>query len=49
MDSTVRAAVGHAFARTKPWKILRDHRLKPTALTPAMLGIARRHNLARTG
>jgi hypothetical protein len=45
----VRARVEHAFARMKTWKILRDCRLKDDGVHPAMLGIARLHNLALAG
>ncbi|WP_046732119.1 IS5/IS1182 family transposase [Streptomyces humi] len=45
----VRARVEHVFARMKTWKILRDCRLKGDGVHHAMLGIARLHNLARTG
>ncbi len=41
----VRASVGHAFARTKGWKVLRDCRLKGDGVHHAMLGIARLHPL----
>ncbi|MFD0375684.1 transposase, partial [Streptomyces sp. NPDC127112] len=45
----VRARVEHVFARMKTWKILRDCRLKGDGVHPAMLGIARMHNLALAG
>ncbi|KKD02299.1 transposase, partial [Streptomyces sp. WM6386] len=45
----VRARVEHAFARMKTWKILRDCRLKGDGVPPAMLGIARLHNITLAG
>jgi hypothetical protein len=45
----VRARVEHALARLKTWKILRDCRLRGDGVSVAMSGIARLHNLARTG
>ncbi|KAA0938713.1 transposase family protein [Streptomyces apricus] len=45
----VRARVGHAFARMKTWKILRDCRLKDDGVHHAMLGITRMHNLNLAG
>ncbi|GAA2170532.1 MULTISPECIES: transposase [Glycomyces] len=45
----VRAQVEHAFARLKTWKILRDCRLRGDGVAVAISGIARLHNLARTG
>lgn len=45
----VRARVGHAIARMKTWKILRDCRLKGDGVHHAMLGSARLHNLALAG
>ncbi|MEW2275789.1 transposase [Streptomyces griseofuscus] len=44
-----RARVEHALSRLKNWKVLRDCRLKGNGVHPAMLGIARLHNLALTG
>ncbi|GAA5028718.1 hypothetical protein GCM10023335_66890 [Streptomyces siamensis] len=45
----VRARVEHVFARMKAGKILRHCRLKGDGVHADMLGIARLHNLARTG
>ncbi|MGW8631959.1 transposase family protein [Streptomyces sp. NPDC055793] len=42
------ARVEHAPSRLKNWKILRDCRLKGSGVHPAMLSIARLHNLALT-
>ncbi|GGZ32302.1 hypothetical protein GCM10010365_61330 [Streptomyces poonensis] len=43
------ARVGHAFARMKAWKILRDCRLRGDGVRHAMHGVARLHDLALTG
>jgi hypothetical protein len=45
----VRAAVEHAFARMKTYKILRDHRRAARTLKSTAAGIALLHNLAIAG
>lgn len=49
MHRRARARVEHALSRLKNRKLLRDCRLKGDGVHPAMLGIARLHNLALPG